>query len=221
MISKPSRSISCEKYDAIVFDFDGTLVDSNEIKSRAFGKLYKSYGEEIVRKVVDYHSQHEGISRFIKFKYWQEILLGQPYTDELGEQLSLSYSGLVVDAVVQASFFDGAYEFLENHYQSSHLFVASGTPEPELREIVKRRKMDRFFQGVYGSPSTKKQILEHILKQNNLSPERLLMVGDALSDWEGAKQTKVCFVGIMRGRNLAGLASEQIIKNIHELYKLI
>ena len=91
MISKPSRSISREKYDAIVFDFDGTLVDSNEIKSRAFGKLYKSYGEEIVRKVVDYHSQHEGISRFIKFKYWQEILLGQPYTDELGEQLSLSY----------------------------------------------------------------------------------------------------------------------------------
>ena len=70
-------------------------------------------------------------------------------------------------------------------------------------------------------PPTKKQILEHILMQNNWSPNRLLMVGDALSDWEGAKQTKVCFVGIMRGRNLAGLASKQIIKNIHELYKLI
>ena len=34
-----------KKYDAIVFDFDGTLIDSNEVKSKAFGKLYESYGD--------------------------------------------------------------------------------------------------------------------------------------------------------------------------------
>ena len=99
--------------------------------------------------------------------------------------------------------------------------MASGTPEPELREIVKQRNMDRFFQGVYGSPYTKKQILEHILMQNNWSPNRLLMVGDALTDWEGAKQSKVCFIGIERDRKLADLASEQSIQNINELSELI
>lgn len=213
--------MSQQKYDAIVFDFDGTLVDSNDIKSNAFGELYKSYGDEIVRKIVSYNKQNEGISRFKKFKYWQENLLGQTYTDELGEKLSLNFSKLVLDAIVQASFLDGAYEFLENNYHKVPLFVASGTPEQELREIVKRRKMGRFFRGVYGSPSSKKQILNHIMKQYNLSPQRLLMVGDALSDWEGAEQTKVCFVGIMRGRELSGLSKEQIIKNIHELYKFI
>ena len=210
-----------DKYDAIVFDFDGTLVDSNGIKLRAFGKLYESYGEEIVRKVVGYHREHEGISRFIKFKYYQETLLGQQYSDELGEQLSRKYSRLVMEAVVQAPFLEGAYEFLENYYQSFSFFLASGTPESELREIVKRRNMDKFFQGVYGSPFIKKQILEHILMQNNWSPNRLLMVGDALSDWNGAKQTNVCFVGIMRGRNLAGLASDQRIQNLNELSRLI
>ena len=209
------------KYDAIVFDFDGTLVDSNEIKSKAFGKLYESYGEGIVRNVVEYHKEHEGISRFIKFKYWQEVLLGKSYSDELGEKLSRRYSGLVMEAVVQAPFLDGTYEFLENHYHILPLFVASGTPEPELREIVKRRNMDRFFQGIYGSPSTKKQILEHILMQNNWSPERLLLVGDALADFEGAKQSNVCFIGIERGQNFAHLATEQRIQNLNELSRLI
>ena len=136
-----------EKYDAIVFDFDGTLVDSKEIKSKAFGKLYESYGKEIVRRVVAYHRKHEGISRFKKFKYLQETLLGQPYSDKLGKQLSRNYSELVMEAIVQAPFIDGAFEFLKNYHHIFPLFVASGTPEPELREIVKRRKMDRFFQG--------------------------------------------------------------------------
>ena len=210
-----------EQYDAIVFDFNGTLADSNGIKSKAFGKLYESYGEEIVRNVVDYHKKHEGISRFIKFKYWQEVLLGKSYSDELGEKLSRRYSGLVMEAVVQAPFLDGTYEFLEDHYHSLPLFVASGTPEPELLEIVKRRNMDRFFQGIYGSPSTKKQILEHILMENKWSPNRLLMVGDALADIEGAKQSKVSFIGIGGGQNFAHLASEQRIQNLNELSKLI
>lgn len=210
-----------DKYDAIVFDFDGTLVNSNEIKSTAFREMYKSYGEEIVRKVVDYHTVHEGTSRLIKFKHWQEDLLGEPYSDELGEQLSRHYSGLVKEAVVKAPFCEGAYKCLKKFHHRFPLYVASGTPELEIREIVKRRNLDKFFQGVYGSPSSKKQILERILMQNNWSPKRLLMVGDALSDWEAAKQTNVCFVGIMRDRKFADLASEQGIQNLNELSRLI
>ena len=57
--------------------------------------------------------------------------------------------------------------------------------------------------------------------QNNWSHNRLHMVGDALTDLEGAKQSKVCFIGIERDRKLADLASEQSIQNINELSELI
>ena len=90
------------RYDAIVFDFDGTLVESNEVKAWAFGKLYEDYGEVIVQQVIAYHREHEGISRFVKFRYWHEHLLHQHYTDEIGEKLSQSYSELVLDAIIQA-----------------------------------------------------------------------------------------------------------------------
>ena len=78
-----------------------------------------------------------------------------------------------------------------------------------------------FFKGLNGLRSIKKQIIKRILMQNNWSPNRLLMVGDALTDWEGAKQSKVCFMGIKRDRKLADPASEHSIKNIHELCRLI
>ena len=73
------------RYDAIVFDFDGTLVQSNEIKTWAFGELYKENGEKIVQQIITYHKKHEGVSRFVKFRYWNENLLGQSYTEEIGE----------------------------------------------------------------------------------------------------------------------------------------
>ena len=33
-----------------VFDFDGVIADSVEVKTEAFSEIYRSYGDEIVRK---------------------------------------------------------------------------------------------------------------------------------------------------------------------------
>mgnify|MGYP000282315069 FL=1 len=210
------------RYDAIVFDFDGTLVKSNEIKTWAFGELYKEHGENIVQQIISYNKEHEGVSRFVKFRYWQEDLLGQPYTKEIGKNLSRTYSQLVFDAVVQAPYVEGALEFLKKHYQHIPLFVASGTPEPELREIIKHRSILHFFQGVYGSPATKTEILQEILVKHKLSPEQVLMVGDALTDWEGAQGVGAEFIGIQSGNNAKIFPSTKILlNNFIELDKCI
>ncbi len=40
---------------AIAFDFDGVLVESVDVKTRAYAYLFKEYGQDVVSKVVDYH----------------------------------------------------------------------------------------------------------------------------------------------------------------------
>ena len=135
-----------EKLKAIVIDFDGTLVDSADVKTRAFGELYQPYGAEIVEKVVAYHRLKQGVSRFEKFRFWQESLLGEVYTSEKGEELSQIFSKLVLDRVVISPYMLGVETFLEENYKRRSLFVASATPEAELQEIISRRGMEGYFQ---------------------------------------------------------------------------
>lgn len=190
MLNNPCR------YDAIVFDFDGTLIDSAHIKTWAFGKLFECYGEDIVREVTAWHRRHEGISRFIKFRYWHEHLLGKLYTEEIGASLSNSFSQLVVDEIVKAPYVAGAMPFLEKYYQKLPLYIASGTPTSELHQILERRHMRHYFKGIYGSPETKENILRKISIDNKWLPKRILMVGDAISDWESAVAVGTDFFGI-------------------------
>ncbi|WP_271253451.1 HAD family hydrolase [Pseudanabaena sp. Chao 1811] len=184
-----------KKYDAIVFDFDGVLVESVDVKTKAFAALYREYGDHIVQQVVDYHLLHGGISRFEKFRYYQEVLLGQTLTKEEEIQLGDLFSQYVEDAVVAAPYVLGADDFLENHYQSIPLFVASGTPDEELKRIVSRRNMNHYFVSVHGSPAKKGAIIQDILKTHGFKPDRVLMVGDAIADYEGAVFADVKFVG--------------------------
>lgn len=204
-------------YDAVVFDFDGVLVESVEVKTRAFAMLYAEYGADVERQVVAYHLANTGISRRVKFKYFHESILGLPYSEATGDALSERFSALVVEAVIAAPYVQGAEEFLERFHQRLPLFVASGTPEVELKEIVNQRGMTRFFQGVRGSPTKKGMILRGIIGDHGFAPARVLMVGDAQADLDGAREASTAFIGRSTSADHPFNASVPMIADLREL----
>lgn len=183
------------RYQAIVFDFDGVLVESVDVKTRAFASLYHAYGPDMVNKVVAYHLAHGGMTRAMKFRHYHETLLGIPLTAETEAALAERFSQLIEDAVVGAPPVPGAAEFLEKFSGALPLFVASGTPDEEVKRIIERRGMGRYFAGVHGAPRTKGEILSHIAAERGFTPACMLMVGDAMADYEGAKSAGVAFIG--------------------------
>lgn len=189
------------RFDAIVFDFDGVLVESVDVKTRAFASLYAEYGAAVVDQVVAYHLQHSGISRYVKFRHYHENLLGVRYDESIGAQLSVQFSRLVVDAVVAAPYVSGAQEFLAGFHCRLPLFVASGTPEEELHKIVQRRGMQQYFRSVHGSPASKGEILHGIIRRDGLMPARVLMLGDAVADLDGARAAGTAFIGRAESAN--------------------
>lgn len=183
-------------WQAIIFDFDGVVVESGKIKTQAFAELYRSYGADIVAQVVQFHTQNGGISRYRKFHYFQEHLLRQPPLTETEEQrLDIRFSELVVEAVIAAEPVPGAIELIRQQSGKIPLFIASGTPEVELKVIVERRGLAPYFTAVRGAPALKKAIIAEILAAHDLQPETVLMIGDAMADLEGAQANNTAFLG--------------------------
>lgn len=179
---------------AIAFDFDGVLVESVEVKTRAFARLFNAEGPDAVRKILDYHLKNGGVSRFEKFRTIYRDILKRPLTDGAHDSLCRRYAEYVVDEVVAAPPVEGAERFLQAYGGRYPLFVISGAPEEELREIVRRRRMAEFFKEVLGSPKTKDVLLRETMERHQLAPAELVFVGDAETDWKAARETGVTFV---------------------------
>lgn len=182
-------------FDAIVFDFDGVLVESVDVKTQAFASLYESYGPTVVEKVVAWHLAHGGVSRFEKFRYFHRNFLGRDLPPDEEDALGERFSTLVEDAVVAASWVPGAREFLESRYRGLPLYVASGTPDEELKRILDRRGIAHYFRSVAGSPTNKADILRRFAHFGGVAPQRMLMIGDATTDFDGAVGAGTGFLG--------------------------
>lgn len=184
------------RFDTIVFDFDGVLAESVDVKTRAFSALYEPHGIEVVRQVVAWHLAHGGVSRYEKFRHFHRTFLGRTLAQAEEAELGGRFSALVEEAVIAAAWVPGARKFLEGWHARLPLFVASGTPEEELVRIIERRGMTRYFAGVAGAPRKKGAILRDFLGRSGAASERMLMVGDAMTDYDGATEAGVPFLGI-------------------------
>lgn len=183
------------RFDAVVFDFDGVLVESVNVKTQAFAALYAGYGLSVVEQVVAFHLANGGLSRFEKFRYFHKELLGLPLSRDEENGLAAEFNARVEAEVIAAPWVAGAEEFVIRHHTLVPLFVASGTPEEELVRIMKERRMAPYFRAAFGSPAKKGKILRGILEQGGYRPEKVLMIGDSLLDMEGAKEAGTCFLG--------------------------
>lgn len=183
------------RFDAVVFDFDGVLVESVSVKTQAFADLYSGYGAPVVEQVVAFHLANGGMSRFDKFRYFHNKLLGLPLSVDEERRLAVEFNVSVEAAVIASPWVAGAEEFLAKYHTSIPLFVASGTPEEELKRILQERHISHYFRAAFGSPATKEEILRGILKSGDYRPDKVLMIGDSLLDMEGAKEAGTCFLG--------------------------
>lgn len=197
-IYKPSdgREILSKK-NIIIFDFDGVLVDSVEIKTSAFASIYHKYGEEVKAKVILHHEQNGGMSRYDKFKHYHNEFLGVKVDESILRELSATFSSSVVNRIVDSKEVEGVTEIL-NFAKSQEIIctIASAAPKKEVIEIVKRRGWNKFFKFVLGSPITKEDNINIILNKSKSIASKAIFFGDSPNDLLAAKKCNVDFMPI-------------------------
>jgi HAD superfamily hydrolase (TIGR01549 family) len=180
---------------AIVFDFDGVIAESVDIKTRAFAYLFRDYPQDIIDKVVQYHIENGGLSRYEKFKVYYRDYLKEELTEEKSKQLGEEFSKFVYEEVIKAPYVEGAYEFLTRNKDRYDFFIVSGTPQSEIQSIAKERSIDGLFVEILGSPIKKGEHTKNILKKYNYFKEEVVFIGDAINDYIGAEEAGVKFIG--------------------------
>ena len=178
---------------AIIFDFDGVIIESANIKTEAFAEIFSDFPQKL-KEIIDYHLVNAGISRYAKFRYIYEHILGQSLSKEKELELGRRFSQIVLQKVLSAPFVSGAKEFLDMNKHRFQFFIASGTPEEELMDIIYARRLQEHFREIHGSPKQKSDIINEIINHYHFTREEVVYVGDAESDRIAAEQAKIFFI---------------------------
>ena len=203
----------------IIFDFDGVIAESVQVKSDAFVALYSIYGKDIVRKVVEHHENNGGMSRFEKIKIYHESYLNKAITNKEIKELANKFSRLVVQKVIDSPYVLGALEYIQKHSTKYNLFISTGTPTNEMKQILVSKGIDKYFSEVYGSPDKKSAHILKIISKYNYHPNELIFYGDANTDIDAAEQASIPFVLIRNiyNTNMVKGFKGQIISNFNNM----
>ncbi len=181
---------------AIIFDFDGTIIDSNEIKLNCFIDLFSD--QEFVKNDLIYFISSLGhVDRFNVIRACCEKFFQGKYSEyDIQTKISL-YNRKCLRQIVRADEIPYALEFIKTaHAKGYLLFISSATPEKELIKIIKSLKLFHFFNGVFGGPKSKVLHIDFILEQQGLSATEIVYIGDSDIDQVSAARAGCHFIGI-------------------------
>lgn len=193
---------------SIVFDLDGTLVDSAPGVLAAFAQAFASRGLEPVvpldRRVVG-----PPLRRTL------ELLAGRgdpELLDDLGARFRAAYDGELCAA---AEPYPGIREALARLSASgTGLYIATNKREMPTMRLVAALGWERLFRGIRCSDTggaaaapDKRQTLATLVQDHAIEVASALMVGDSIDDAEAAAHSALGFVGVSWGYGSAALAA--------------
>lgn len=179
----------------VVFDFDGTLVESNAIKRGTYFEiLAETPGSGPVVEAV--LRENPGADRHGVLACAHEALSTRG-ADPLPpvEALVAAYSRICEERVAGCSPLPGALETLAFLRATHALYLDSATPTDALERVVERRGWRDFFRGMLGGPASKFENLQSIAEREGLGAREILYVGDGAADREAAVTFGCRFLG--------------------------
>lgn len=213
------------KYKTLVFDCDGVILNSNQVKTDAFYNAALPYGKVLAEQLVDYHVNHGGISRYTKFEYFlknivpKDIHAKDSFESQL-EALLTTYAQLVHQGLLECEVAPGLKE-LRKLTPNTNWLIVSGGDQAELNEVFLKRKLSNLFNGgIYGSPNTKDEILSREINNGNITLPALFL-GDSKYDYEAASKANLDFIFLSGWSEVSGWKEWCIENNIKQLTNLI
>lgn len=167
---------------AIIWDWNGTLLDDVDICVKAMNKLLDARGLPALSKDI-----YRDVFRFPVQDYYQEI--GFNFEQEAFEIPALEFMQHYQDLVHEAGLYSGVHETIELlKTKGIRQFVLSAMEQQLLNQLLEQHEISSFFdhiQGIENHFANGKMMAAHklIAVIGNSMPKPIL-VGDTLHDAE-------------------------------------
>lgn len=185
------------RYSLVVFDWDGTLVDSTAIIARALQDALRDMGEPV---------PGDDAARFVIGLGLDDAIhsIAPTLPKSRYRELALLYRGHYLAHEDDISLFAGATELLNDlDVAGRFLAVATGKSRAGLDRALQASGLRAHFAatrcGDEGFPKPHPDMLLHLMERLGASPEDTLMVGDTTHDIELAHNAGVQAIAVAYG----------------------
>lgn len=212
--------MNLDRYKYLLFDLDGTLVDTGEgIINSVF---YCAEKLNIPNVTYDVAKQFVGpplVESFIKhfgFDKEKATLCAKTFREYYAKKGKF-------ECQLYDKISDVLYELKSSGFV---LFVATSKPTVFATEILNKLQISQYFKEIVGSNldntrSKKVEIINYIIDKYKCNRIECLMIGDKNSDINGAKQAGIDSLGVLYGygdyKEITESLPTYIINNIIEL----
>ena len=187
-------------FEAVIFDWDGTLADTRQVIVIAFQKALS----EINCKVSDgYIERRIGIGAADTFRDLLRSAKMQ-FDEKLIQHLIERKSQLEIELTNQVKLFPGAKELLEALHGKVKMGLASMNNRSVIIHLLKANDLEKYFDAVLTAESISHskpdpEIFLKIASKLKASPEKCVVIEDSIFGVKAAKSANMSCIAVLTG----------------------
>ena len=183
---------------AVIFDFDGTLVDSFEAVMAVVHQTTKHKPLADINYVTTLRDSGMGLRKAVVglgIPIWK-----WPWFLRDGQRLFKK-------EIERIPLFTGVEDVLKSlHEQHFELYIISNNSRENINRFLSEKGLLIYFKNIYGTVASiglpsKEHVIRKVLKENRLSSSDVIYVGDEVSDIEAAHKMHMPVIAVTWGYN--------------------
>lgn len=225
---------------AIIFDFDGTLLDIREIIEKSIEEvlLEKNAGIDMETTIQEIGALLEVIQGYAlpkvlleSYEIFKHITALENLTYFNKLRLAVKIFTKYLEYSKDAQFFPGTKSLLKKLSKSYDLFIVSHNKTETILDHLEKEGIDNLFKDVYGSdkipvqkpdPMALQPPLENYEKRRR---DEFVMIGDMPSDIIAGREGGLWTIGVASGVSkkeiLIGNQADLVVDSLNELLEII
>jgi phosphoglycolate phosphatase len=219
------------KKELIIFDFDGTLIDSIPDLTLALNRVLKKY--QLPTLTVEQASPFVGNgARLLLHRALAHAKGSKDISNDLLEEALLVYHAAYSENTCAHTYlYPGVFETLKSLKKKGYtLAICTNKPFEYIEPILEQLEIKSFFKYWIGEDSLSEKKpsaipLLHLAEKSNVSVDKCLMIGDSKNDILAAKNAGIQSVGVTYGYNyneqISDYNPDVVLDQISDLMKVL